>query len=86
MAEKIIAHAWSIDQTAQELGTDLAKGLTSAEARARLEKYGPNELKEKPRPGFLSKLWDQINNFLIWILIAAMGVSLAIGIPEFLHT
>ncbi len=86
MAEKIIAHAWSIDQTAQELGTDLVKGLTSAEARARLEKYGPNELKEKPRPGFFSKLWDQINNFLIWILIAAMGVSLAIGIPEFLHT
>ena len=86
MAEKINAHAWTIEQTAQELGTDLVKGLTSAEARARLEKHGPNELKEKPRPGFLSRLWDQINNFLIWILIAAMGISLAIGIPEYLHT
>ena len=86
MAEKFNAHAWTIEQTAEELGTDLKKGLTGAEARARLEKYGANELKEKPRPGFLSRLWDQINNFLIWILIAAMGISLAIGIPEFLHT
>ncbi len=71
MAEKINAHAWTIEQTAKELGTDLTKGLTSAEAHARLEKYGPNELKEKPRPGFLSLLWDQFNNFLIIILIAA---------------
>ncbi|MCX7853892.1 MAG: HAD-IC family P-type ATPase, partial [Caldilineales bacterium] len=86
MAQKINAHAWSIEQTANELGTDPKNGLSSAEARARLEKYGPNELKEKPRPSFLSRLWDQINNFLIWILVAAMGVSLALGIPEFLNT
>ncbi|MCX7706468.1 MAG: cation-transporting P-type ATPase, partial [Anaerolineae bacterium] len=71
MRDKITAHAWSVEQTAQELGTDLKHGLTSAEARARLQKYGLNELKEKPRPGFLSRLWEQINNFLIWILIAA---------------
>ena len=52
MADKITAHAWTIEQTAKELGTDLTNGLTSAEARARLERNGPNELKEKPRPGF----------------------------------
>ncbi len=86
MAETINAHAWSIEQTAEELGTDLKKGLTSTEARARLAKHGPNELKEKPRPGFFSRLWDQLNNFLIWILVAAMAISLAIGIPEFLNT
>lgn len=32
MADKINAHAWSIRQTVEELGTDLTKGLTSAEA------------------------------------------------------
>ena len=76
MADRIAAHAWSIEQTAQELGTDLMKGLTSAEASARLQKYGPNELKEKPRPGFLSLLLDQFKNFLIIILIAAAVLSI----------
>ena len=71
MSDKLTAHAWSIEQTAKELGTDLTKGLTSAETRARLEKYGFNELKEKPRPGFLSLLLDQFKDFLIIILIAA---------------
>src|SRR5512137_613134 len=79
MAEKIAAHAWSIEQTAQELGTDLKKGLTSAEASARLAKYGPNELKEKPRPGFLSLLLDQFKDFLIIILIAAAVLSIVLG-------
>ena len=65
MADKLAAHAWSVEQTAKELGTNLTSGLTSAEARARLEKNGPNELKEKPRPGFLSLLFDQFKNFLI---------------------
>src|SRR5512143_1509381 len=76
MAEKINAHAWTIEQKAQELGTDRTKGLTSAEANARLQKYGPNELKEKPRPGFLSLLLDQFKDFLIIILIASAVLSI----------
>ncbi len=76
MAEKINAHAWTIEQTARELGTDLTKGLTSAEAQARLAKYGPNELKEKPRPGFFALLLDQFKDFLIIILIASAVLSI----------
>ena len=79
MAEKINAHAWTIEQTAKELGTDLVKGLTNAEASARLAKYGPNELKEKPRPGFLSLLLDQFKDFLIIILIIAAILSILLG-------
>lgn len=79
MADKIAAHAWSIEQTAQDLGTHLTNGLTGAEARARLEKYGPNELKEKPRPGFFSLLFDQFKDFLIIILIAAAVLSVLLG-------
>jgi P-type Ca2+ transporter type 2C len=79
MADKITAHAWSIEQTAKELGTDLTNGLTSAEARARLERSGPNELKEKPRPGFFSLLLDQFKDFLIIILIAAAVLSVLLG-------
>src|SRR5512136_2697702 len=79
MTDKINAHAWTIEQTAKELNTDLVKGLTSAEASARLQRNGSNELKEKPRPGFLSLLLDQFKDFLIIILIAAAAISILLG-------
>ena len=36
----------SVDETARALGTDAAMGLTAEEAGARLEKHGPNALKQ----------------------------------------
>ncbi|HEX2988065.1 MAG TPA: cation-transporting P-type ATPase [Chloroflexota bacterium] len=73
------AHGCELAQVLKELGTDANTGLTSEEARRRLERYGPNELKEKPRPGFLQLLWGQVNNFLIILLIVASVVSAALG-------
>ena len=34
----------SVEEAVKELETDPEDGLTSAEARTRLERYGPNEL------------------------------------------
>ncbi|MEZ0396868.1 MAG: cation-translocating P-type ATPase [Anaerolineales bacterium] len=61
-------------------------GLTTAEAAKRLAQYGPNQLTEKPRPGFLSMLWDQINSFVVWLLIVAAVISGLIGWNEYRHT
>ncbi len=61
-------------------------GLTSAEAAERLVQYGPNQLVEKPRPGFLKMLWEQINSFVVWLLIVAAVVSGLIGWNEYRHT
>jgi len=61
-------------------------GLTSAEAAERLAQYGPNQLTEKPRPGFLKMLWDQINSFVVWLLIVAAIISGLIGWNEYRHT
>ncbi len=72
-------HTQSIEETAQALGSDLKRGLTTQEAQARLEKYGPNELEERPRPGFWKMLLDQFNQFLVLILIFAAVVSLFLG-------
>ena len=36
----------SVDETARALGTEAAVGLTGVEAAARLEKHGPNALKQ----------------------------------------
>lgn len=54
-------------------------GLTSDEAKRRLEQYGPNALKESPRPTFLQMLWDQLNNFVVILLIVASGISALLG-------
>ena len=61
-------------------------GLTSTEADERLMQYGPNQLTGKPRPGFLAMLWDQINSFVVWLLIAAALISGLIGWNEYRHT
>ena len=54
-------------------------GLTSAEAKRRLEHYGPNQLKEAPRPTFLQMLWEQLNNFVVILLIVASVISALLG-------
>src|SRR5512136_626982 len=79
MTEQLAPHALPREQALEEMETHLHNGLSSQEARARLERYGPNELQERPRPGFLKLLLDQFNNFLIIILIVAAAVSLLLG-------
>ena len=47
-------HCLPTGELETQLSTHLEKGLTPEEAQERLKKYGPNELQEKPRPGFLA--------------------------------
>src|SRR5512134_745483 len=54
-------------------------GLTSGQASQRLEQYGPNQLKEAPRPSFLQMLWEQLNNFVVILLIVASVISALLG-------
>jgi Ca2+-transporting ATPase len=54
-------------------------GLTSEEAKRRLEHYGPNQLKEAPRPTFWQTLWEQLNNFVVILLIIASVISALLG-------
>jgi P-type Ca2+ transporter type 2C len=54
-------------------------GLTSEEAKKRLEHYGPNQLEEAPRPTFLRMLWEQLNNFVVILLIIASIISALLG-------
>jgi len=72
-------HASPIESIVGQLATHLQKGLTNAEARSRLERYGYNELKERPRPGFWQMLWAQFQDFLVRLLIVAAVVSLLLG-------
>jgi len=73
------SHSKPIHDVIAEFQTHLEQGLTQQEAQDRLRKFGGNELTEKPRPGFLSLLWDQFNNYLVIILIVAALIALALG-------
>jgi magnesium-transporting ATPase (P-type) len=66
-------HAKSKEDCLVELGITskeyLSAGLTSAEAAARLAKYGPNRLSEKEKTTLLQRIWHQVNNVLVGVLV-----------------
>ncbi|MCI1858908.1 MAG: cation-translocating P-type ATPase [Sporolactobacillus sp.] len=67
------------DEVLQYLQTDVQQGLSSAEARVRLEKYGENRLKSKPKKSWMVLFFSQLNDMLIYVLIGAAVITVAIG-------
>jgi calcium-translocating P-type ATPase len=74
-------HAVSFDDVARELVTR-PEGLDPAEVAARREAVGENVLEEAPPPRLLTVVVDQFRSPLIYILLIATAVTLALG--EFL--
>jgi Ca2+-transporting ATPase len=72
-------HALGTDSVLSELATLAEHGLSKAEAASRLEEFGPNQLVEAPPPTFWQMLWEQFNNFVVWMLIVAAIVSAVLG-------
>ncbi len=68
----------STQEVLQELGVGEA-GLTTQEAQARREKYGPNKLKEAPKPTLLQRFLNQLKDPMLIILMIAAGVSALTG-------
>ena len=67
------------DSVLKELNVDPSKGLSEAEAKQRLEKYGPNALKEKKKKPFITKLIEQLLDPMVIILIIAAALSALTG-------
>ncbi|UCE43922.1 MAG: cation-translocating P-type ATPase [Candidatus Bathyarchaeota archaeon] len=55
------------------------KGLSEEEAQRRLEEFGPNELVEKKRVTPLQIFLGQFKDVFVVMLLAAIGISIAIG-------
>jgi magnesium-transporting ATPase (P-type) len=72
-------HAKSIEECLTELkcpGKEYEKsGLTSVDATKRLEEYGPNELSEKEKVTLLQRIWKQVANVLVGVLVFVAIVS-----------
>ena len=58
------------------------EGLTTPEAESRLKKYGYNKLEEKGGPSPVLILLSQFKNPLIYILLAAGLLTLALGLKH----
>lgn len=56
-----------------------AEGLSTDEARARLARFGPNQLPAPPRRSAVRRFLAQCNNVLIWVLLAAAVITAFLG-------
>jgi len=75
-------HRDTADRVIAALGSNVATGLSKAEAAARLEKYGHNRLDKKPqRPAWL-KFLGQFTDTLVLLLIAAAVISAGLWLHE----
>lgn len=61
---------------AASLGVDPNAGLSQAEAKRRLAQYGPNELASAPPVPKWKKFLAQFKDPLVYLLLAATGISL----------
>jgi magnesium-transporting ATPase (P-type) len=71
-------HAQAADAVLAAFGTP-AGGLSAEEAARRLAQFGRNELPPPARRSALRRLLLQFHNLLIYVLIAAGAVTLALG-------
>jgi magnesium-transporting ATPase (P-type) len=73
-------HAVAADDVTGRLNTDPAQGLDTGEASRRLSRYGPNRLPEGKKRGPLMRFFTQLNNILVYVLLAAGFVKLMVGL------
>ncbi len=67
-------HTQSLSEIFQSLSSS-ENGLSTAEAKARLETHGPNELKERKGKSALVMMGEQLSETMVLILIAAALIS-----------
>ena len=67
------------EEVLEELETGRKDGLTSAEARRRLERYGGNELEHRAPEPLFRRFLAQMKDPMIVVLLCAAGVSLWAG-------
>ena len=75
---KVEAYKQNITELFKELNTS-EKGISTKEAKTRLHKFGKNKIIQKKKTTWLEILLRQFNSILIYILIAALIISLILG-------
>ena len=80
--DQIPAYQQPVDEVLTTLDTDARRGLSDGEARARLDRYGKNELTaEKPVPRW-RKFLAQFDDVLVILLLIATVISAGLWLYE----
>lgn len=78
MNNQVLWYKEEIEEILKILNT-AREGLSTADAKERLNKYGKNELPQKHPESLFSIFFRQINNPLIYVLLASALLAIAMG-------
>ena len=82
MMNKETFYNQTVEQSERVLTTNMSIGLTDAEVKLRIEKYGLNELTGKKKKSFWVVFLNQFKSFMIIVLIIAAIISGVVGVME----
>ena len=77
-----LAYQHPSEEVLAALGTDPRRGLTTAEAQVRLERYGRNELTAEPPVPWWKRFVAQFNDALVILLLIATAISAVLWVYE----
>ena len=69
----------TVQEVLSTLGVDKSHGLTQKTASVRLDRYGPNQLKEGEKESLLAKIMEQFEDPMVRLLLIAAIISLVIS-------
>ncbi|MDA8195396.1 MAG: cation-translocating P-type ATPase [Thermaerobacter sp.] len=72
-------HGMKTEEVLVQLGTDSARGLSTAEVQARLARVGPNALAEASRVSMWALWAGQFRDFMVLVLLGATVISALLG-------
>jgi P-type Ca2+ transporter type 2C len=73
------AHARSIDEVEEALGTDPKTGLNTEAVRLSRQRHGPNRLRRQKKKSATKILLHQFDSLIVWLLAAAAALSFFLG-------
>jgi len=76
--QKDVFHSLTLEKFYERLQTQ-STGITIEEAKRRLQQYGANEIKQSRQINPLKIFFAQFHNFVVYILLAALTISFALG-------
>ncbi len=75
---KLFKQYGGADGIAKKLNSSIQDGIKSSTVAERIEAFGPNKMPSLPPKGFLSMVWEQLQDPTLIMLVAAATVSYTI--------